>query len=580
MRLGLLPKTVALLGVVALVPVVALTALLLDANAEAVKKSEASLQASVVSEITRLTVGTVEGAQRDAEAIAHALAEAARRDDKSDDPFSAVRLLLASRGTIDAVRFEVPQAKVSTVIRDEEVGRDVPESTPPLRAAADERGVGFELLDRERGALTVPIPRAPGSTGALGYVTVAVHVGDIEPTLTGLAEARFAGGGARILVVDADRRVIASIGTSLQPGADSSKLPIWARLPDGVPWARKATIVADHAEGAEPMVGVIESIPELKWGVALWRPRGVAYAQLSEMRRRGTMAVGLAVLLAGALGIATARRLARPIVALAQQARLIGARRWREVQVDVSPTDEIGDLGRSLDTMAKDLEASEEKIADEARLRGNLSRFLSRDLVASIVSGAHPLTLGGRRLPVTVLFADVVSFTPLAESKPPEEVVAILNELFSLLTEIVFRHEGTVDKFVGDSIMAVWGAPFASADHADKALAAAEDMLRFVEAANDGWREKYGVSIQLGVGVNTGEAVAGNIGSDKRMEYTVIGDAVNVAARLEAIAAPSQVLVSAATRDASTTDPPLELLGRKRLSGRSAEVEVYQLDVA
>ena len=101
----------------------------------------------------------------------------------------------------------------------------------------------------------------------------------------------------------------------------------------------------------------------------------------------------------------------------------------------------------------------------------------------------------------------------------------------------MFRHGGTVDKFIGDCIMAVWGAPSAQDDHAARALAAAEDMMRFLETANEGWQEKYDVEIRLGIGVNSGEAIVGNVGSDKRMEYTVIGDVVNVAARLEAIAA-------------------------------------------
>ena len=153
----------------------------------------------------------------------------------------------------------------------------------------------------------------------------------------------------------------------------------------------------------------------------------------------------------------------------------------------------------------------------------------------------------------------------------------MLNELFSLLLEIVFRHGGTIDKFIGDCVMAVWGAPVASDDHAHKALQAAEDMLRFLENANPSWQEKYGITIRLAIGVNTGAAIVGNVGSDKRMEYTVIGDTVNVAARLEGIAGPDQILVGEATYSRVGEDFDLVSIGERTLTGRSAPSTIYTL---
>ena len=135
-------------------------------------------------------------------------------------------------------------------------------------------------------------------------------------------------------------------------------------------------------------------------------------------------------------------------------------------------------------------------------------------------------------MPVTVLFADVVAFTKLAENREPEETVALLNELFTVATEILQRRGGIVDKFIGDCVMAVWGAPHSYPDDAERAVAAAEDLRRWLDTANRRWKTKYGVQVQLGMGIHTGLAVAGNLGSEKRMEYTVIGDPVNEAARL------------------------------------------------
>ncbi len=293
------------------------------------------------------------------------------------------------------------------------------------------------------------------------------------------------------------------------------------------------------------------------------------------MRRRGLLVAGVAVLLAVLVGLAAAGGITAPILRIVGQARLIAQRRWREVSLTSTRSDEIGELTRSLGDVARDLEQGE----NEAKLRGDLSRFMSKQLVDAIVRGEHPLALGGKRAVVSVVFADVVGFTPLAEARDAEQIVALLNELFSVLTEIVFRHGGTVDKFIGDCIMAVWGAPVAQEDHAARALAAAEDMMRFLETANEGWREKYDLEIRLGIGVNSGEALVGNIGSDKRMEYTVIGDVVNVAARLEAIAQPNEVLVAGSTRDLVGEAFALRKLGLRKLTGRKTETAVYALEV-
>ena len=145
------------------------------------------------------------------------------------------------------------------------------------------------------------------------------------------------------------------------------------------------------------------------------------------------------------------------------------------------------------------------------------------------------------------------------------------------MTEIVFQHGGTVDKFIGDCVMAIWNAPATQPDHAERALSAAEDMLSFLETANARWEEELGLRVQLAIGVHTGEAVVGNVGSETRMAYTAIGDAVNVAARLEAIARPQQVLVTAATREAAGEIFEYVDAGERELAGRKDLVHLYEV---
>ncbi|WP_437579044.1 adenylate/guanylate cyclase domain-containing protein [Sorangium sp. So ce887] len=589
--LSLKTKAIALFAGVALVPVAVAVTLLADVNRRAVRTSEESLQAAVLSEVASASIQHVRDVESDAVAAAAIFGHAAGGAIRDEDAVASVRALVATRALIDAVRLEVPDAGISTVIRKASSGADVPAAPAALRRLADERGVGFGVVGPARGLLVARVRPSgdagadpagappPSPRGPAGYVVAEVALDALGRDLAAIAERRFGGREVRLLIAGHDRRAIAAFGVpGAAPGSDVSALPLWGKLPPGAVWTDKISVLSPHDEGGQRMIGAIETLPDLGWAVAIWRPEPVAFAALDEMRRRGLAVAAGALVLALVLAVFTARHVTGPILHLVAQARLIGARRWREIALGEGRRDEIGELAASLGRMAEDLEQGEAEIAREAKLRGDLGRFMDRAVVDAIVRGEHPLALGGKRAAVSVLFADVVGFTPLAESRDPERMVALLNELFSMLTEIVFRHGGTVDKFIGDCVMAVWGAPLAQADHARRALAAAEDMMRFLETANEEWREKYDIEIRLGVGVNSGEAIVGNIGSDKRMEYTVIGDVVNVASRLEAIAAPNQVLVSGATRALAGDAFPLRALGERNLTGRQTTTAVYALD--
>lgn len=134
---------------------------------------------------------------------------------------------------------------------------------------------------------------------------------------------------------------------------------------------------------------------------------------------------------------------------------------------------------------------------------------------------------------LTVLFGDIRGFTSISEKQPPEAVVATLNEHLNMMVSVIFKHHGTLDKFVGDCVMAFWGAPLARANHAELAARAALDMIEGLEKLNQKWQSEGRPTLQIGVGINTGEMLFGNIGSEQRMDFTVIGDNVNLGARLE-----------------------------------------------
>lgn len=282
---------------------------------------------------------------------------------------------------------------------------------------------------------------------------------------------------------------------------------------------------------------------DLRVGYALVAfTRDVIDARLLEARSR-ILVTAAGLLLVGIVGSSfLARRVSRPIVRLAEGTKAIGngdyghrIEPWR-----VAGPDELSDLVESFNGMAEALRQKE-------LIKGAFSRYVGHQIVEEVLKEPDRTRLAGRRQEVSVLFADICGFTALSERLDPERVLGILNEFFGLLTEITHRFRGTVDKFMGDSVMAVFGSPGSMADHALRAVMAAVCMQKMVERLNDRRTARGEDPIIFRIGVNTGEVIVGNLGSDERMEFAVIGDPVNVAYRLQGIAPGGSVYITDAT---------------------------------
>jgi adenylate cyclase len=218
-----------------------------------------------------------------------------------------------------------------------------------------------------------------------------------------------------------------------------------------------------------------------------------------------------------------------------------------------------------------------EQVRREALVRSNFERYFAPNIAAEIAQQDTIVPLGGDRRPITILFSDIRGFTSMAESMGPDAIAQLLTEYFSEMVEIIFEHGGTLDKFVGDAIMALWGAPIAHADDPDRALRAGMAMQRGVSRLNERWALAGRPEIGVGIGINYGEVFAGNIGSHRRLEYTVIGDAVNVANRLCAEAGPGEILVSEALCQVVKDHADYEYLPAMALRGRTRSVQVYRV---
>lgn len=218
-----------------------------------------------------------------------------------------------------------------------------------------------------------------------------------------------------------------------------------------------------------------------------------------------------------------------------------------------------------------------ERIRREALTRSNFERFFTPQLAARIANSEEAIRLGGEKRPVAVLFSDIRGFTALSETMNPDAMARLLTEYFTEMVDCVFRHGGTLDKFIGDAVMAQWGAPIREPDDADRAMAAALDMMEQLDLLNARWRAEGRPEVQIGIGINFGEAFAGNIGSERRLEYTVIGDTVNVASRLCSKAKGGEIIISEEVRKELANPPALEALEPLELKNKSQPVPAFRV---
>jgi adenylate cyclase len=221
-----------------------------------------------------------------------------------------------------------------------------------------------------------------------------------------------------------------------------------------------------------------------------------------------------------------------------------------------------------------------EDITSEKRVKSSLSRYMSKDVVEKLLADQGSPALGGVRQEVSILFSDIRSYTTLTENADAHEIVEMLNEYFTYMVDVIFEHEGILDKFIGDAIMAVFGAPFARPESDPvNAVSAAVEMQGALERYNAQRAAQGKPPIETGVGISSGQVVCGNIGSEKRMDYTVIGDGVNLASRLEGATKQygAHIMVSEFTQARTGSRFVTRELDRIRVKGKTLPVRIFEV---
>jgi len=434
-------------------------------------------------------------------------------------------------------------------------------------------GLAVIATQHERGALEAEVEKrgralAKHLAGAAKEPLLSVEQGDFghELTLEQLVEDVGTGEGvvaARLL--DREGRVAAS----LDPAERETVL---------APPVATATATDDSLRVARDRERLLVTAPVVYSGVRVGEAQvefdlTVLVDPVVRSSTEQLAATAIAVVMFGVLaGIAFVALLVGPLRRLRAGVEQLTA---GNLSVRVPPTsrDEVGELTRAFNEMGDSIEQKE-------RIQSAFGRYVSDYVLSQLLEGPDGEPQSGIEREVTVIFADIRSFTHLAEGLQAPKVVSLLNEIFQLVTDRILDYGGTVDKFIGDSVMAYFGAPIPNPNHAVQAVSAAIEIRKAIAERNqqikqEGTPER--LAVELGIGIHMGPVVVGNIGSDHRTDFTAIGDPVNVAHRLEKLARRGEILVSEAVQRRVRSVVPMRFEGERQLSGREEPVHVYSI---
>jgi len=313
------------------------------------------------------------------------------------------------------------------------------------------------------------------------------------------------------------------------------------------------------------------------------------------------LVIAASALFAHLVGFSAIRKFGRQLQHVCEETgKAVSSTTRASIEIDEQTPDELNSIVHSFNAMlveserssrnfqemttrmmlySRDIEQYQKKLREEGLSRQRLSRYVGQDLVNKIVNAKEDTPLQNKRQMATILFADIRSFTTISEQLEPETVICMLNEYFDAMVKIIFRHEGVLDKFVGDELMATFGILDAAGNGPINALRAAIEMQQSMESLMAEFRLKGFPVFEVGIGINCGEVVMGNVGSKNRMDYTVIGDTVNVAARLEQMAEGQSILVGEAVHERCSNMINMQSKGGVKIKNRTMPVKCYQVVV-
>ena len=382
-----------------------------------------------------------------------------------------------------------------------------------------------------------------------------------------------------ILALDASGAVAMSTSSvQVQPGEQQAL--------QGLIKSKSSDLTTVHIGGKERVAKGFWFEP-FGWYLLVTEVRGTFYNQVSEITQRSLIILGAAIVLALGLMLLFAGYLTRPLTKLAGAMKNIIATNDLSQRVLVEYHDEIGGLAQTFNLMVGELERAYGQIKNfafkavlaqkrELKIRNIFQKYVPKDVIDRFVGSPESMLVGENRR-LSILFSDIRSFTTISEKLPPDELVNVLNRYFGVMVDIILNKNGIVDKYIGDAIMALFGAPTRHEDDALQSVLAALEMRDALEVFNERQRAASSPEFRTGVGINYGEVTVGNIGTEKKMDYTVIGDEVNLASRLEGLTKQyhEAIIISESLHDLVKGKVPCRLLDLVTVKGKTRGVKIY-----
>jgi len=416
--------------------------------------------------------------------------------------------------------------------------------------------------------------RAPFGTGVRGVIAADILLTDLN---SGLNDAKVGKSGVVFLFDDQDRLVAHPHMAELMQASASEDPPTVPRLQNlsvaehlwiVENWKRTGRSGYEIAAGGRDFVVSFEEVPlpfPSATYLAVVAPTDEFFQDVNAIRTQTMIAAAAVVALTLPLVWWLGSAVARQVRSLARENERI-----RHFEIDQRPWEgshirEIDELGQSTNAMKAALAA--------------FGRFVPKQLVRQLIQSGEPLELGGRRREITLLFTDIEGFSTIADREQPERLMGYMSRYLATVTDVVMRHDGTVDKFIGDAVMAFWNAPVPDDVHVAKACAAALECRDRIDALNREFAAEGWPAFRTRFGLHTGEAIVGNVGSSERMSYTAMGSTVNLAARLEQLNKEhgTRILASEAIRARTAGRFAFRGVGSVVPKGLSRRVEVFEL---
>ncbi len=407
----------------------------------------------------------------------------------------------------------------------------------------------------------------------VGYVSTGVSLKWLSDLVKELS-LMYIGKYNMVFVIDSSGRIIASGDTSyvIKRLKYSPQQPMSAVLSDRVLFATETT-----TPGKIKAFSVLISVPSIHSGIIVNFPLKELYAPLRQIQRASVSLGVLGLILAIILSNIIARFVTKPLIKLETGLEEIAKHNFR-YHISIKANNEIARLADKFNEMVDRLNQYKNELIKETKTRFHLQRYVSASLLTRLLSkGKNLLEEKPEEKRATVMFIDISNFTFISDHLRPEQITEFLNEFFKIATDIIFKHDGIIDKFIGDCVMALYGISIQWPNFEKNAVLSAIEISTTLKQLEHKFTSKYGFPMRIKAGISTGKLTVGNIGSPNRMDYTAIGPPVNLASRLESIAKDYEVLIDEETNTSINGSIKTVLIGEQAIKGFEKPVKVYRV---